>query len=354
MFNRWSAALIVLYLFSFNASAVGGDNPFAKSESLSTVRNAVWNIDKEAGQASKSIADNGSYYHLQFDNKQLKLVITSDSAGVKPKAFSQFEIKNVEIDGEQAPLFKWCLSNQERHSRFLQQGLTVKKGVCTIDANAGTFIMRLNSATLKSLQNGSRLLISLQPFRTTLDLKYDISDFADMYTALNAKPEPVLAKAPVVPMVANVPAVAVSKPVKLCKAQAPAKYKRIKAVEYKCVDIVAKTKAEAAVDKLVAQEKEKLQKEKEQQLKLAVEKDKQRLLAEAKKQKELAAKTERERRVQLEAAAVIEKQAALGQEISAKMISMCNKFWIKGEHRCYCEKYIEHAPSGIESDPSCK
>ena len=350
MFNWLSTAFIVLYLFSFNAIAVGDDNPFAKSESLSTAKNAVWNLDKESGQASKSIADDGAYYHLQFDNKQIKLVITSDAAGMKPKAFSQFEIQNVEIDGEQPPLFKWCLSNQERHSRFLQQGLTVKKGVCTIDANAGSFIMRLNSATLKSLQSGSRLLISLQPFRTTLDLKYDISDFSDMYTALNAKPEPVVAKSPVV----SAPAAAVSKPVQMCKAQAPAKYKNIKAVEYKCVDIVAKTRAEASVDKLVAEEKVKLQKEKEKQLKLAAEKDKQRQLAEAKKQKELAAKTERERRVQLEAAAVIEKQAALGQEISAKMISMCNKFWTKGEHRCYCEKYIQHAPSGIESDPSCK
>lgn len=350
MFNWLSAAFIALYLFSFNAFAVGDDNPFAKNESLSTAKSAVWNIDKEAVQATKSIDDDGTYYHLLFDNKQIKLVITSDAAGVKPKTFSQFEIQNVEIDGEQAPLFKWCLSNQEGHSRFLQQGLTVKKGVCTIDANAGTFIMRLNSATLKSLQSGSRLLISLQPFRTTLALKYDISDFSDMYTTLNAKPEPVVAKAPVVaniPAVANVPAVAVSKPVKMCKAEAPAKYKKIKAVEYKCIDIVAKTKAEASVGKLVAQEKEKQQK-------LAAEKEKLRQLAEAKKQKEMAARGEQERRIQLEAAAIIEKQAALGQEISAKMIKMCNKFWTKGEHRCYCEKYIEHAPSGIQSDPSCK
>ncbi len=351
MFNWLSAAFIALYLFSFNAFAFGGDNPFAKNESLSTANSAVWNIDKEAVEATKSIEDDGTYYHLQFDNKQIKLVITSDAAGVQPRTFSQFEIQNVEIDGEQAPLFKWCLSNQERHSRFLQQGLTVKKGVCTIDANAGTFIMRLNSATLKSLQSGSRLLISLQPFRTTLELKYDISDFSDMYTALNAKPEPVFAKAPVV---ANVPAVALSQSVKICKAEAPAKYKKIKAVEYKCVDIVAKTRAEASVDKLVAQEKEKQQKQKLAAEKDKLEKDKLRQLAEAKKKKEMAARDEQERRIQLEAAAVIEKQAALGQEISAKMISMCNKFWTKGEHRCYCEKYIEHAPSGIVSDASCK
>lgn len=344
MFNWLPAAFIALYLFSCNALALGNDNLFAKSESLSTAKSAVWRIDKAAVQATKSIDDDATYYHLQFDNKQIKLVVTSDAAGVKPKTFSQFEIQNVEIDGEQAPLFKWCLSNQERHSRFLQQGLTVKKGVCAIDANAGTFIMRLNSATLKSLQSGSRLLISLQPFRTTLALNYDISDFSDMYTTLNAKPEPVVAKAPVV---ANVPAVAVSQPVKMCKAEAPAKYKKIKAVEYKCVDIVAKTNAEASVDKLVAQEKEKQQK-------LAAEKDKLRQLAEAKKQKDRAVRDEHDRRMQIEAAVIIEKQAALGREISAKMISMCNKFWTQGEHRCYCEKYIEHAPSGIQSDPGCK
>lgn len=350
MFNRLPVAFIVLCLFSFNVLALGDDNPFDKSKSLSSGSDD-WEIDKEAVVSTKTIADGGTYYHLRFDNKQIELVITSDLAGKSPKTFSQFEIKNVEIDSEQVPLFKWCLNNQERHSRFLQQGLVVKKGVCAIDSNAGTFVMRLNKMTLVSLQNGSRLRVSLKPFRTPLTLNYDISDFSDMYSALNAKPEPAVVKAPVVaaqvPVVPKAPAVAVSKPAKMCKAKAPAKYKKIKSVEYKCVDVVAKTKAEATVAKLVVQEKAKQQK-------IAAEKEKQRKLAEEKKQKELAAaRDEQERRIQAEAAAVIEKQAQLGKEISAKMITMCNKFWTKGEHRCYCEKYIQHAPSGIESDPSC-
>ena len=91
MFNRLPAAFIVLCLFSLNAWAVGDDNPFAKSKSLSSGRSAVWEVDKEAVLATKSIVDGKStYYHLLFDNKQLKLVITSDAAGVKPKTFSQF------------------------------------------------------------------------------------------------------------------------------------------------------------------------------------------------------------------------------------------------------------------------
>lgn len=349
MFNRLPVAFIVLCLFSLNAWAVGDDNPFAKSKSLSSGTDAGWKIDKEAVLATKFIDDDkGTYYHLLFDNKQLKLVITSDAAGLKPKTFSQFEIKGVEIDGKETPLFKWCLNNQERHSRFLQQGLAVKKGVCTINANAGTFIMRLNKATLTSLQNGSRLLISLKPFRTPLTLDYDIDDFSDMYSALNAKPEPVVAKAPVVaaPVVSKAPAPAVSEPAKMCKARAPSKYKKIKAVEYKCIDVVAKTRAEAKVAKSVAKEKAKQQK-------LVAEKEKQRKLVEEKKQKVSAERDLQEQRIQAEAAAVIAKQAKLGREISTKMIGMCNKFWTKGEHRCYCEKYLEHAPSGIESDPSC-
>jgi len=344
MFNRFFASLFLLFFFSFNVSAASGENPFAKNESLNIGKDIAWNIDKQEVLATKTVNDEkGTYYHLQYDNKQLKLSISNDEKGNDPKQFSQLEVKDVAIDGVQSPLFKWCLSNQENHSRFLQQGLSVKKNVCVIDGNAGTFIINLNKDTLLSLQNGNRLLVLLKPFRTPLELNYDISDFKDMYLALNSKPE-----APVVKPVAAV--AAATKPNKKCWAGPPAQYKNIKSVEYDCNDVSAKLDAETWVTKLVSQEKVK-----EQQL--AAEKEKQLKLAEEKKQKELAEKLRLEEQKKAEAAAIAAseaKQAAIGGEITEKMISMCDKFWSKGEHRCYCQKYIDHAPASIKASSTCE
>ena len=240
-------------VFSFNVSAKNNNNPLAKTEAGHIGKDISWKIDNEAVLATKSISDGkGNYYHLQFDNKQLKLIISSDAKGVVAKKFSQLEIKDVKIDGKQSLLFKWCLNNQQRHARFLQQGLAVKKNVCSIDGDAGSFVMSLNKETLSSLLNGKRLSITLSPFRTPLDLNYDISDFKGMALALNAKVAPV---AVVVP-----PKQAVKKINKKCWAGPPAKYSHIKPVEYDCDDETAKKEAETSVIKLVKQEKVKEQK----------------------------------------------------------------------------------------------
>lgn len=342
MFNRFVVSLFILFFICFNVSAMNVNNPFAKNESLNIGKDIAWNIDKQMVLATKSSSDDkGNYYHLQFDNKQLKLSISTDADGSEPKQFSQLEIKDVEIDGKQSPLFKWCLTNQERHSRFLQQGLSVKKDICVIDGDAGTFIMMLNKDTLMSLQQGSRLLIMLKPFRTPLELNYDISDFRDMYLVLNAKPEPKSKTIPVVAVVAQ--------PNKKCWAGPPAEYTHIKAVEYACNDTVAKIDAETWVTRLVSLEKAKEQK-------LAAEKEKQLKLAEEKRKKELAEKLKQEEKLKAEAAAIAAseaKQAQISGEITRKMISVCDKFWSKGEHRCYCQKYIEHAPASIQASSTC-
>ena len=351
MFKQLLASLFVLSFLSFNVLAKNSDNPFAKKDVLNISKDTVWEIDKKAVQATKSTGDGkGAFYHLQFDNKQLKLTVTSDADGVSPKKFSQLEIKDIKIDGKQSPLFKWCLNNQERHKRFLQQGLKVKNGICTISGSSGTFVMRLNKDTLTSLQTGSSLSIMLKPFRTQLELNYDISDFKDMYMALNAKPAPVVAKP--VPVVAA-PAIAktaTAKPSKKCWAGAPPQYSNIKSIEYNCDDAAGKKDAEVQVTMLVNKEKEK-------EKKLAAEREKQRKLAEEKKQKELAAQLKQEELLQAEAAAIAAsqaKQAELGGEITAKMVAVCEKYWDKGEHRCYCQKYIEYAPSSIQASSTCE
>jgi len=349
MFKQFCLYFIVLLSVSVNVSAANSNNPFAKNKSINIGKDISWSIDKELALAMKSSGADGSYYHLQFDNKRLKLFVSSDAQGESPKSFSQLEIKNVRIDGKQSSLFKWCLNNQQRHSRFLQQGLTVKKNVCEVDGNTGSFIMQLNRDTLAALKSGKRLSIMIKPYRTPLDLNYDISDFDDMFIALNAKPAAVVAAQPV-----NNES---EKSSKKCWAGPPAQYKNIKSVEYNCDDATAKSDAEAWVIKLVKQQKAKDQKAAAAKAKALAEENKEKALAEEKKQKQLAEKLKLEEAAQMEQAAIaasVAKQAQLGDEIAQKMLKVCDKYWSKGEHRCYCQKYIEHAPSEIQANSSCK
>ncbi len=350
MFNQFFLSLFIMCVFSFNVSAKNNNNPFAKTESLLIGKDISWKIDNQAVRATKSMGDGkGNYYHLQFDNKQLKLTISSDMEGLSPKKFSQLEIKDVVIDGKQNPLFNWCLNNQQRHNRFLQQGLKVKKNICIVNGDAGDFAIRLNSNTLISLQQGAELLILLKPFRTPLALHYDISDFEDMVIVLNAKPAPIVAKEVPAPATVEHPKKTIMPTKKECWVSPPVKYKNIKPVKYDCDDEREKINAEAWLTKQVNQQKAKQQKR-------AAESERQRKLAEQKKQEELAEKLKQEELLQVEAAAIAAsevKQAEISGEITQKMLKVCAKYWSKGEHRCYCQKYIEHAPAEIQASSTC-
>ena len=341
MFSRLFASLFIFCFFSLSVAA--NNNPFAKKESIDIGADVSWKIDKKRVLATKTAKDSkGNYYHLTFNNKQLKLLVTSDAAGTSPKTFAQMEVKNVMIDGKQNQVFNWCLNNQQKHNRFLQQGLSVKKGVCVINGGAGTFVIKLNKDTLAALKKGNSLTMMLKPYRAPLDLKYDISDFDAIYMALNAHSGPVVAKAKAKPKAV--------KSNKKCKVAAPVKYKNIQPMVYDCNNAGAKSTAEAGMAKLINQEKAK-------ERKLQAEREKQKKLAEEKKQKALAAKLKQEELLKVEAAALAASQAQqekIGGEIADKMISMCEKYWSKGEHRCYCQKYIEHAPSEIQANSTCK
>jgi hypothetical protein len=333
MLNRFLVLLFITCLMSSNAPAMN-DNPFAKTESMQVGTEIKWAMDKEAVLAIKSASDDeGTFYHLRFDNKQLAIFITTDKSGLQPKQFSQLEIPDILIDGRHSALFRWCLNNQEDHNRFLQQGLTVKNNICKVDGDAGSFVMQLNIDTLTALRNGAELLIVLKPYRTPLELHYDLSDFNDMYVALNTRPKPAVA-----PLVTT-RAVAVN-PVKICWAEPPSNYKNIMPVEYDCNNALGKIEAETRLSKLIDQEIAKQQK-------IAAEKEKQHKLAEQKKQQEL---------LKAEAAAIAASEAKrtqISQEITQKMLAICDKYWQKGEHRCYCQKYIEHAPKNIQANTSC-
>jgi hypothetical protein len=214
-----------------------------------------------------------------------------------------------------------------------------------VDGAAGAFKMLLNKETMQSLMSSNRLAIVLKPFRTPLEIKYDTSDFKDMVTAMNAKPQP----APVAAASATKKEGKTAAPAKKCWAGPPAEYKSIKPVEYDCNNAAAKKDAEAWVLKLVNKEKEK-------QKKLAAERERKRKLAEEKRKKEEAAKLALEKQKAAEAAAIAAsqaKQAEISNEITAKMVKVCEKFWSKGENRCYCQKYIDHAPPEIQANSAC-
>ena len=92
MFKQLFASLLVFCVLSFNVLA--GDNPFAKKDTLNIGKDVSWKIDKDAGHSTKTAGDGkGAFYHLRFDNKQIKLTISADANGTTPKQFSQLEVK---------------------------------------------------------------------------------------------------------------------------------------------------------------------------------------------------------------------------------------------------------------------
>ena len=130
-------------------------------------------------------------------------------------------------------------------------------------------------------------------------------------------------------------------------------FDQIKSIEYVCDDAGAKTKAEASIEAGVV-------KEREHQAKLVAERERKRKEAEAAKAaklaKELADKKAAEELLAAEQAALADTEASkneMSADITNKMLAVCQKKWASGKHRCYCEKFLEHAPAGIESDPSC-
>ena len=343
----------MVLLAGLSAETRAEDNPFDKGVDVNIGRDQAWLIKDKA--VTRSGADSDNFYHLSYNLKQLRLRITSgaEDSEASARQYQQFAVEDMQIDGQQLPLFQWCLTNQARHSRFLQQGLKVKQDVCSNIGEQGTFIMKLNAATLDALEKGRTLSIKIKPFRSSINLNFDISDFSEVAASLNDKVVVQKAPAPVAaPVSVPVPVVAEKKvmPAKTCKAAAPKDFAKIKPVEYVCDDAAAKTAAEASIAVVVA-------KERELAAKLAADNErKQKEAAEAKKAKELADKKLQEERLAIEQLEMAEAEASkleINNEITNKMLAICMKKWEKGESRCYCEKFLEHAPAGIVADPAC-
>jgi len=327
------------------------DNPFDKGKSVNIGSDNEWLIKNKT--ATRSGSDAGNFYHLFYDRKQLRLHITdgAEDSEASAKKFQHLAIEDVKVDGKRLPVFQWCLGNQQKHTRFLEQGLKVKKGVCKNEGEVGTFSMRLNAATLGVLKNGQTLSFKIKPFRSSLNVNFDISDFSNMAVSLKPKKLPVQEQA--------VQAAVVEKVIvpEKCLANPPKGFAKIKSAEYLCNDAAAKDEAEAGIAALVVKERKRVvkraaeQERKRKQAAAAAEK------AKAEKQaKALADKKAEEERIAAEQAALAEAEASkqlMNADITNKMLAVCQKKWAVGEHRCYCEKFIEHAPEGIASDPSC-
>ncbi len=344
--QRILTAIMVLCM-CLPMAALAEDNPFDKAANINIGSDNEWLIKDKT--ATRSGSDSGDFYHLFYDRKQLRLRITgsAEDSEVSARKYQHFSVEDVRVDGKRLPLFQWCLGNQQKHSRFLQQGLKVKQGVCENQGEKGAFILRLNASTLDTLKNGQTLSFKIRPFRSSVNVNFDISDFSGVFSKLNTKVN-LVKKAPA-------PVVAVDKvaTVKKCKANPPKGFASINSIEYACDDAVAKAEAEASIEAIVA-------KERKHQAKLAADRERKRQEVEAAKAaklaQELADKKAAEEKLAAEQAALAETEASKQQmsaDITNKMLAVCQKKWASGQHRCYCEKFIEHAPAGIESDPSC-
>jgi hypothetical protein len=322
-------------------------NPFDKTIVVTAGHDVAWQFDEQT--ATKSVkANDGTWYHLFYDGLRLRLRLTGSrqDSQYAARQFEEFSVYDVKIDGKRLDVFQWCLNNQQRHSRFLQQGLSVKKEVCQNLGEQGTYVMRLTKDTIDALDVGNVIEYELKPFRTTVLVKFSIDDFhkvnnefKQQQKAKLAASRPKVEPAPIVPAVV----VAAPKPKLKCKIAPPEGFSGVKTISYDCDDEAARNSAKASVDS-------KVDSIRSQRNKAKAEAERQRKEAEAARlAKQEALKKEQEA---LAASAAI--QAELSSDIAKKMIAVCEKKWAEGEHRCYCEKYIEHAPASIKANSSCK
>ncbi len=338
------------------SSQVNASNPFDKAVVVSAGHDISWQFGEQT--ATKSVkGDDGTWYHLFYDGLRLRLRLTgsAEDSQYGARQFDEFAVNDVKIDGKRLDVFQWCLNNQERHNRFLQQGLSVKKEICQNQGEQGTFVMRLSKDAITALNRGSALEYDLKPFRTTVRVKFSIDDFGKVnnefkqqqdakLAAIEAKKAQVKAKAKAA-VVVPAAVVATPKPRSKakCKLQPPEGFSEVKSVEYECDNLADKVNALASIDL-------KVEEMRAQRKKAAAEAERKRKQAEAAR----LAKEEALRKEQEALAASAAVQAELSSDIAKKMIAVCQKKWADGEHRCYCEKYIEFAPSNIKSNPACK
>jgi len=319
-------------------------NPFDKTVNVTAGSDVTWKFGEQT--ATKSVkGPDGTWYHLFYDGLRLRLRLTGsrDDSQFAARQFEDFAVLDVKIDGDRLDVFQWCLNNQEKHNRYLQQGLSVKKEVCQNLGEQGTFVMRLTKETIDALDQGNTIEYELKPFRTSVLVKFSIDDFDKANNEFKKQYQEKLAASR--PKVEPVPIMPVATPKRKakCKIGPPEGFSEVKSISYDCDDVSARNSARASVDSEV-------NKIREQRSKAKAEAERKRKEAEAAR----LAKEEALRKEQEALAASAATQAELSTDIAKKMIAVCEKNWAEGEHRCYCQKYIKYAPASIKESSSCK
>jgi hypothetical protein len=357
---RISICLVIL--ITSGQAVANENNPFNKAIKVTAGHDVKWQFGEQT--ATKSVkGSDGTWYHLFFDGVRLRLRLTgsAEDSQYGARQFEGFEVNDVRVDGKRLDVFQWCLNNQTRHNRFLEQGLTVRKDVCQNLGAQGTFVMRLTKDTITALESGNSIEYELKPYRTTVKVKFSIADFnqisqeftrqqEEKLAAVRAQEEQALAEAEARARAAQAvtaPAAVVvapkPKPKSKCKIGPPEGYQAIKPVTYDCDNDAARINAQANINLQVEEVDQ-------QRKKAAAEAERKRKEAEAAR----LAKEEALRKEQEALAASAAVQQELSTDITQKMLSVCQKTWAEGKHRCYCQKYIDYAPADIRADSSCE
>lgn len=298
-------ALIFALLFSAQSIA-SLDNPFGRATDLDVGADIKWAYKDGAAKKISKVSDNDDiFYELSVGYSELKLRLV-DSASIEAAralSFEQLVIEDVLLDGKPSSVFRWCLNNQQRHNSFLQQGLKVKKDICKNRGAEGLFEMMLNRSTHDLLKKTKRLTFVVKPYRKAVNISFDVPDLSTVFARLSGAtvvaktapkkmsvPKPSAPK-PVAKFLSQ-PAVKtpvattmISKPIKMCKVNPPTGFPSIKAVEYRCDDNAAKTKARSKI--AVGVKKVRLKKEKKE--KMALERKRMLQQLEAEKAREAEA-----------------------------------------------------------------
>ena len=345
-------------LLTGGQSIADSNNPFDKAILVTAGQDVHWRFGEQT--ATKSVKGNdGTWYHLFYDGVRLRLrlAVSSDDSQYSARQYEDLAVLDVSVDGKRLDVFQWCLNNQAKHSRYLQQGLTVRKDVCQNLGEQGTFVMRLTKDTIAALENGTTIEYELKPYRTTVRVKFNIDDFDAVnaefrrqqeakLAAIREQEERAIAEAKAMAKAAAAlaaPPVAPPPAKPRCKIEPPEGFAEIEPAAYDCDNVAARINAQAGIDLRVEE--------------LALQRKKQAEAAERKRREAEAARLAREEALRKEQAALAESaatQAELSSEITKKMIAVCEKNWADGVHRCYCQKYIEFAPASIKPDASCE
>ena len=338
----FTSSLLSLVLIVSGATQAGV-NPFKKSKNYNFGTDVPWYESEGSAIKSGSIRDGSdtNYYHLNVDKHRLLLRLgKNDPSGqlVGTRVLDVLAITDVIIDGRQMPVFGWCLKNQQSPGKKLKQNSLVANDMCVNSGGAGDFVINLDDKSRSQLKKAKKIEFVVEPYGRPVKLTYSMGGYSGLMAKIN-KPAPIVKKtveakpkkkAKAKPKVVVKPKV-VAKPkpksrsVKICNATPPSGYKtRIGDISYPCNDADKKSAAEASIAAKVDVEKKRAE---------------TRIIADDKKPKK-AFKREAGGDAEWD-----KKQAVL-------WMSRCERHWKKGASPCYCEKYLDKAPSGVVN--TCK